>query len=204
MEFYIKPFTKQKDTLLGTNLVFSVLSDSDLGDLNSTVLIISQTGLARTKFFRVKDGKRTAYKVHFVPLINEDLKVYQIQITLEHISPQRYKKYLDNLKHFQIHSSFTSTHASAIFDANLNLINFFSNNEISFEKIIQKKSGVIQLKKWLKQVFEGKQISEITLPSNQTGTCSLKISSSGLSQNKDSVCVNFEASDSDHILTSHS
>lgn len=204
MEFYIKPFTKPEDTLQGTNLVFSLLSDSDLRDLNSTVLTISDTGLARTKFVRVKDGKQTAYKVHFVPLISKDLKVYEIQITLKQISPQHYKKYLDNLKRSEIHKAFTNIQATAIFDIKLNLINFFSNDEISFEKLIQKKSGMAQLKIWLKQLFDGKQISEISLPFSQTGTCPLKISSSGLSQNKDSVCVNFEASDSDHILTSHS
>lgn len=204
MEFYIKPFTKHEDTLLGTNILFSILADSDLRDLNSIVHQVSETGLARTRFASVKDGKRSAYKIHFIPQINASLKVSEIQIKFEPISSQRYKKYLDNSKYLETYQKYTNIHATAIFDNKLNLIHFFSNHETSLEELIQNKAGINQLKKWLKLLFDIKESLEINLTYSQTGTYPLKISSNGLSQNKDTVCVTIEASDSENILTSYS
>lgn len=195
MEFNIKPFHKKQDTLLGINLFFSLLNDSDLRELNETILSISKSGLARTKFVAVYDGKRAAYKIHFVPKLNEKIQVTEIHVRLESISIQRFQNYQKNLEKIRTQKEFKHIQATALLDSNLNLINFFNKNSLSFEKIIEKKTGKTEFTNWVKLLFAGKGDAEIHLSAQLTGSTSLKISFSGFNTEKSMICLTIESED---------
>lgn len=193
-EFKIGTFRKNKDTLLGKNLLFSLLTDADLKELDDTVLAISKSGLARTKFVTANNAKVTAFKIHLIPKMNENIQVTEIQVKIEPISHKRFKNYQENLVQIRTHNELANIHATALFDSGPNLINFFCNKNISLIKLIPNKGGKEQLTNWLRQIFEGKASSEITLTGQETGTSTLKIVLSGFSAAKDTVCVIIESS----------
>jgi len=200
MEFNIKPFHKRQDTLLGVNLLFSLLDNSDLRELNKTVLSISKSGLAKTKFVAVNHGKLTAYKIHLIPKMDEKIQVTEVQIKLEPISIQRFQNYQKNLKKLRTQKEFTHIQATALFDSNLTLINFFNKNSLSFEKLIPRKAGKKEFTNWLKLLFEGKGDSEILLSNQLTGSAPLKISFNGFNTEKNTICLIIESADSDQII----
>lgn len=204
MEFNIKPFDKKHDTLLGANLLFSLMPEHVLNELNETVLSISKSGLARTRFVAIDDGKETAYKIHLIPKMDVNILVTDIQIRLEPISIRRYHNYQQNIQKIKIQKEFILIRATALFDTKLNLINFFSKNEISFEDLIQSKKGKQEFNKWLKQLINGATHYEINLTAEQTGTNSLKISFSGFSREQNTICLIIESSDSTNIFANRS
>jgi len=194
MKFYIKPFTKQHESLFCSNKLFSIVSDIDLKKLNSTVFFVSETGLARTRMICTTSEKQNAYKIQFLPKLDLNAQVIEIEINLERISRKRYEQYLNYLDFSEINKTLTKNHATAIFDRKLNLISFFNTNDLSFDKLIQKKSNKARLKNWLKCLFAGDLITEINLPFSQISSSFLKVSMNGFGNNNDTVCVCFESS----------
>lgn len=199
-EFTINAFRKNNNTLLGKNPLFSLLTDANLKELDDTVLAISKSGLARTKFVTTSNAKDTVFKIHLIPKMNEKIQVTDIKVKIEPISHRRFKNYQENLAQTRTYKELANIHATALFDSKPNLIYFFSSKDISLKKLIPNKGGKEQLTNWLRQIFEGKASSEITLTSQETGTCSLKIVLSGFSAAKDTVCVIIKTSSSENTL----
>jgi PAS domain S-box-containing protein len=204
MKFYIKPFTKQHESLFCSNKLFSIVSDIDLKKLNSTMLFVSETGLARNRMICTTSEKQNAYKIQFLPKLNPNSQVIEIEINLEQISLKRYKQYLNYLHFSEINKTLTKIRATAIFDRKLNLINFFSTNALSLDELIQRKSDKARLKNWLKLLFAGDVITEINLPFSQIGSSFLRVNINGFGNNKDSVCVCFESSFANDVLVDDS
>jgi PAS domain S-box-containing protein len=171
------------------------LNKEDLDELRILIQKVQDTGIAYAINFTKINSRKTYFRVELSPEFDSSGKVNKIIINSFPITKSTFENSISDSETNNINSAFENFCAVATYDYKLNLKDYFTSSNKKYNEVFSRPKSLKIINKWLKNLIEDTQNSNLLIPKTETGHIGLNLNLVGKNENTDTICIRIESSE---------